>query len=119
MGAWYGSINNRIDERVRGEEPQVGMGVTHYGWSDRDPYEIIEVKDARHITVRSLGWKRIDDNGMSECQEYEFYSDPNGRVERLYKNNKGRWVKRVGRNGVDNYGGWRIGRAEKYYDFSF
>lgn len=119
MGNWYGSITNRIDERVRGEEPQVGMGVTHYGWSDRYPYEIIEVIDDRHIVVRELDAIRTDNNGLSEWQEYEYRSNPNNRVERLFKNNKGRWVRRVGARGVDNYGGWRIGHAEAYRDPCF
>ena len=119
MTNWYGSITNRIDERVRSEKPVVGMGVTHYGWSDRDPYEVIEVIDDRHIVVRALDYKRVDNNGFSECQEYEYTSNPNNPTERLYLNNKGRWVRRVGTRGVDNYGGWRLGKAEKYYDFSF
>ena len=116
---WYGSINNRIDERVKSEEPKVGMGVTHYGWSDRYPYEITKVIDDRHLEIRRLDYKRIDNNGMSECQEYEYFSNENNPIERLYKNKNGRWVRRVGKNGVDNYGGWRIGTAEYYYDFTF
>ena len=119
MGNWYGSITNRVDERVRGEEPKVGMGVTHYGWSDRYAYEVIEVKDARHIVVRRLDAIRTDHNGFSEIQEYEYKTNPNNPTERLYKNNKGRWVRRVGKNGVDNYGGWRIGNAEEYRDPCF
>ena len=116
---WYGSLNNRIMENCRGDKPEVGMGVTHCGWSDRDPYEIVEVVDDRHIKVRALNYKRIDGNGMSECQEYEYFSNPDAIVETLFKNKKGKWVRRVGTRGVDNYGGWYIGKAEKYYDFSF
>ena len=115
----YGSLTNRFIENIKGAEPQVGMGVTHCGWSDRYPYEIIEVKDARHIVVRALDYKRIDDRGMSEMQEYEYYSNPNNSTEVLFKNNKGKWVRRVGQRGVDNYGGWYIGNAEYYYDFTF
>lgn len=117
--AWYGSVQNRIMERTAVVKPEVGMGVTHCGWSDRDPYEIIEVIDDRHIVVRELGYKLTDGSWQSEHQEYEYFSRPDGRVERLFKNQKGRWVRRIGARGVDNYGGWHIGHAEKYYDPCF
>ena len=116
---WYGSLNNRFMENCKGAKPEVGMGVTACYWTDRHPYEIIEVKDDRHIVIRALNAKRIDDNGFSECQEYEYTSNPNGAVYTLYKNKKGKWVRRVGRNGVDDSCGWYVGRAEEYYDFSF
>lgn len=115
----YGSLTNRLAERTRGLKPEIGMGVTQLLWSDRNPYEIIAVKDDRHITIRELDWNRLDNRGMSECQDYEYISNPNNRTYNLYKNNKGKWVIRVGRNGVDNSYGWYIGRAERYYDFSF
>ena len=117
---WYGSLQNRLEENARSTvKPVVGMGVTETMWSDRAPYEIIAVKDDRHITVRAMNYKRVDNNGFSECQEYEYTSNPNGYVCNLYRNNKGRWVRRVGRNGVDNSSGWVVGRMERYYDFTF
>ena len=119
MSRWYGSINNRIMESSAGDMPVVGMGVTECMWSDRDPYEIVEVQDARHIIIRRLDARRIDNNGMSECQEYEYTSNPDNMAIRLYKANDGRWVRRVGKNGVDRSSGWYVGYAEKYRDPSF
>ena len=116
---WYGSLQNRIEERLVGARPEIGMGVTEMLWSDRVPYEIIAVKDDRHITVRAMSYKRIDDNGFSEVQEYEYTSNPDGYVCDLFKTKRGRWVRRVGTRGVDNSSGWFIGRAERYDDFSF
>lgn len=117
MAQQFGSLVNIVIDKKKGCEPQVGMGVTHCGWSDRDPYEIIEVIDDRHIVVRELDAICLTENAyFSESQEYEYKSNPQNRTERLYKNNKGRWVRRIGRNGVDNYGSWYIGSAEKYYD---
>lgn len=117
---WYGSLQNRFEERIKSTiTPQVGMGVTELLWSDREPYEIIEVKDDRHIVIRRMNYKRTDKNGFSECQEYEYTSNPNGYTCTLYRNNKGRWVRRVGRNGVDNSSGWVVGRMEKYEDPTF
>ena len=119
MAKWYGSINNRLMESCKGDVPVVGMGVTECLWSDRHPYEIVEVQDERHITIRPLGYKRIDNNGMSECQEYEYYSLPDNGTIRLYRAKDGRWVRRVGKNGVDRSSGWYIGKAEAYYDPCF
>lgn len=116
---WYGNLNNRFLENCRGAQPEVGMGVTQCLWSDRHPWEIIAVKDDRHITIRALDAKRIDRNYMSECQEYEYYSNEKNRVLNLYKTKRGKWVIRIGRNGVDASYGWYIGRAEEYYDYTF
>ncbi len=120
MTRWYGSLQNRLMEGCVGQPaPEVGMGVTECMWSDREPYEIVAVDDDRHITIRRLDYKRVDDNGMSECQDYEYFSNPDNMAIRLFKDKNGRWVRRVGRNGVDRSSGWVIGFAERYFDFSF
>lgn len=50
---WYGSIDNRMEEgRQFCDEIKVGTGVTEYYWSDRHAYEVIAVKDQKHITIR-------------------------------------------------------------------
>lgn len=55
MSKWYGNLDNRIMENARQpEEIVVGMGATEIFYSDRHAYEIIEVKDQKHITVRQL-----------------------------------------------------------------
>lgn len=115
---WYGSLQNRLYERTEQPEPEVGMGATEMWYSDRTPYEITEVIDERHIKVRQLDWKRKDDNGLSEIQEYEYASNVFMPQITLYKTKKGEWRERIGRNGL---GGNRfvIGFAERYYDFSF
>lgn len=115
---WYGSLNNRIDEQIKSPVPLVGMGATEYCWSDRHAYEIISVKDERHITVRQYTAKRTDNNGMSECQDYEFISNPNGATCDLFLTSKGEWRERIGKNGL-GCNRWGIGRADEYYDYSF
>lgn len=145
---WYGSLINRIEERTAGPKPEVGMGVTECCYSDREPYEIIEVKDEKHITVREMSYERIDNNGMSECQEYRYFSNPDGAIVHLVLRN-GRWrnrivepvmvedpngeygrinddgsithLRKVGTRVSNKLGcnGWHVGRAEHYYDFSF
>lgn len=114
---WFGSLQNRLEERARMPEPEVGMGVTEMCWSDRHPYEVVEIKDERHIVVRALDSKRIDNNGFSESQEYEYTSNTNNPVITLFKTKNGEWRERIGRTlGCNRF---VIGYAEKYYDFSF
>ena len=55
MSKWYGSLNNRLEEnRQFVETIKVGTGVTEYSWSDRHPYEVVEVKDQKHISIRMM-----------------------------------------------------------------
>lgn len=142
---WYGSLNNRIAERSIQPRPVVGMGVTECCYSDREPWEIIEVKDEKHITIREMGYERTDKNGMSDCQEYRYFSKPDGAVKHLVLRN-GRWRDRIeepvleedpngeffrlfddkryrktGTRVTNKLGcnGWKIGIAERYYDFTF
>lgn len=116
---WYGSLNNRFAEHCKQPEPEVGMGVTAMYWSDREPYEIVAVKDARHIEVRRLDYKRIDNNGAySECQEYEYISNPDYHTIPLFKTQKGQWRERIGKNGLGDLI-YVVGYAERYYDYTF
>lgn len=50
---WYGSLNNRVEENKQFcETIEVGTGMTEYMWSDRKAYEVVEVKDQKHVSVR-------------------------------------------------------------------
>jgi len=118
MSRWYGSLQNRLMENSRSAVPEVGMGVTEFLWSDREPYEVIAVQDDRHISARRLGYKVVSGSCHDGSAEYEYFSDPDGHVVSLFKKKNGKWVQRIGRK---EYGGssWVIGFAEKYYDPSF
>jgi len=55
---WYGSINNRLEEnKMFCKEIEVGTGMTEYDWSDRHAYEVVEVKDQKHVYVREYDHK--------------------------------------------------------------
>ncbi len=117
----YGSLNNRLDENkyFNGTENNLKVGTlaTEYYWSDRKPYEVVKVINQKHIFIRELDAKRIDNNGMSDSQHYEYSSNENNKEIEL----------------KFTYGHWRIirkdkssirinisfGCAEKYYDYSF
>ncbi len=61
--------------------------------------------------------KRIDKNGMSESQEYEFTRNPNASEEEFTLRKNGRWI----RKGDPMRGGAEIaiGYRDQYYDYSF
>lgn len=83
-------------------------------WTDRHAYEFIERQSKDRILVRQLKAKRIDNNGMSESQEYEFSQDETRPVLTLRRHKNGCWYTAGGCNPfcftVEPY---------EYYDFSF
>jgi hypothetical protein len=109
---WYGSIVNRMMEGNSPIEPQVGMGATELMHSDREPYTIVEIKSPRRIIVQADDSKRIDSNGMSESQQYEYTPNPNGSKVELIKTKYG-WKQFKGSTR------FMIGERNKYYDYSF
>lgn len=115
---WYGSFQNRVAERMVGPEPKIGMGVTEYCYSDRHPYEVIAIKDERHITVRAMGYRLpAGCEGGIGNEDWEVYSDPEGRVTNLFRKKNGRWVEKIGRSeGCNTFG---LGVAQYHYDWSF
>lgn len=128
---WYGSVQNRISAECKMPKPEVGMGVTELLWSDRMPYEVIEVISEKKIRIRELDYERTDDNGLSEHQEYKYFSKPDGEVKTLVLRN-GKWrdlVKEERYLGDQKWeivetrrlgsSQWLIGRAKMYRDPSF
>ena len=116
MRTWYGSLQNRLLERGKSsEELYIGMGATELMYTDRHAYEVIAIKDNRHVTVRKLDARRTDYHGISECQEYEYTSNQNNPTAELFKTKQARWVERIGRR----YGStFVLGFAEEYYDYT-
>jgi len=128
LGSQTNSIVNHFASRgVIGQpEPVVGMGVTFLHWTDRSAgtiYEVFKVGETQYIGVRGDHARRVDKNGMSECQDYVFEPTLTGPIayfrigrkglwEGAAKNESGRWVKHDG-------AGLRIGSRDCYHDFSF
>lgn len=110
----FGSLTNQLMEGSV-PVPEVGMGVTRLGWSDRRPYTIVKVISPKKIVVQEDDAKRTDDNGMSECQTYEYTrNDKNPEVTLTLRSYGWRQVG-DGKNGE----GWRIGERSRYHDYSF
>jgi len=116
-GTDTGSLTNYLLSGTKGQPtPEVGMGATLLGWTDRHAYTIVEVA-ARRIGAQRDNAIRIDDNGMSESQDYRYEPQPTARVEHFTLRKNGAWVK----EGESMRGGarLRIGDRREYYDFSF
>lgn len=120
MSKWYGSLNNRLEEnKMYCDEIKVGTGVTEYSWSDRTPYEVIEVKNQKDVIVRKLDHKKADDIEFSN--NWILISNPdNYSGELVYRYNAWYWkYKRL--NGETYYSKANVsfGVADYYYDYSF
>ena len=87
----YGSVNNRFEEnRQYCDTIKVGTGVTEYMYSDRHPYEVTKVITQEHVFIRAMDHERIDNNGMSDVQEYKYISNKNNKELEVVKRNN-RW----------------------------
>lgn len=85
-----GSFQNQMMGN-NASEPKVGEGATILHYSDREPYEVIEVsEDGMSCVIRTMGYKFI---GQSYGDErYEYFSDPNGYTQTLeWNEKKGCW----------------------------
>jgi hypothetical protein len=97
------------------EKPEVGMGATVASGSDGYAYTIIWISPSgKTIRLQRDIAKRIDKNGMSETQEYEYTRDPNGTIiEARLRTQRGRlgWFVLKSRSSVG------VGHRREHYDF--
>lgn len=113
-----GSFMNLLMSKAQDAQPVIGMGATLLGWTDRHPMTVIAVrKNGKEIDVQSDNAVRIDNNGMSGAQDYEFSPNPNGGVSTFSLRKNGAWV-RVGQ-AAKNGQRLAVGYRSKYYDYSF
>jgi hypothetical protein len=108
--------------------PEVGMGATLCSYTDRDAgtiSSVFEEKGKKFIGVQEDFAKRIDKNGFSEDQTYEYSPNPDAYTHYYRFNEKTQsWegvLKSAETNRWKKYDrpGLIIGRKEKYHDFSF
>lgn len=118
-------INDILARSTKGQPtPEIGMGVTFLFHSDRHPGTIVSV-EKNIIGVQGDHYKRTDDNGMSEMQNYIFSPNWEAPVS-FYRFDEGKgwrgvWVNPDSGRWVLNGSGTRlrIGERSKYYDYSF
>jgi hypothetical protein len=122
LGTETGSVVNHLMSGTNGQpEPEIGMGATILQWSDRTPCTIVAVRrfkgeqkagQVSEIDAQEDKATRTDNNGMSECQRYEYERDTQGWVTTFKRNKKGAFVSNGGNR-------LRIGDRSKYHDYSF
>ena len=94
--------------------PVCGDYATHFVGSDRYPYEVVYVsKSGKMVHLRPLNYRRIDDNGLSETQEYEYTQTEGGATMKATMHKDGKYHA-VGTSGVVTLNG-----ARAYFDPSF
>ena len=102
---------------------EVGDGVTLIYYSDEVPATVIEIDSkGKWIKVQNDKAKRIDNNGMSDCQDYKIERDENGRIQTFYKTRKKEYTlfTNTGKFTYDNYGIYLLLKVRrKYYYYSF
>lgn len=80
---WYGSLDNRLEENKQFcEEIKVGTGVTEYYYTDRRAYEVIEVKDQKHVVIREYDHKAT---GEGFTNQWKLTSNENNHTIELVK----------------------------------
>lgn len=111
LGTETGSLINHVMSQSHGATmPQVGMGATICGWSDRHAATIVKVTECQ-IYVQRDRVIRTDSNGMSESQHYDYAADPLAPVE-IFRRTKRGWRNKGGRS-------LSIGHRSEFYDYSF
>jgi hypothetical protein len=112
----FGSFFNMIMDGSKSAEPFAGADATELCWSDRHAMTVIQVVrfksgerkgQIKGVFARKDIAKRVDSNGMSDSQSYEFVFD--------FSANE-RWFP-IKKNG--NFNGIAVGFKSEYYDFSF
>lgn len=81
-----GSLINRLSENNHFcDEIKVGMGMTEYFYSDREAYEVIEVKDQKHVVVRRYDHKAC---GEPMSNDWELISNEDNPSIEMVKRGK-------------------------------
>ena len=129
LGTQTASLSNHIYSRatIGQPEPVVGMGATVLCWTDRHAATITKVETIRrriHLEVREDKVKRKDNNGLSESQDWECTTNPEGRLYTFRQNENGGWQAvwlnpKTNRWSRADGEGLLIGQRRHYHDFSF
>jgi hypothetical protein len=115
-GIQTGSAMNHIYSRAADQVPVVGMGVTRLCWTDRHAYTLIEILSEKKLRIQRDTVTRVDSNGMSDSQAYEYAPNPSGATCIITLRKNGRWCQ----EGQDSKSeAFMLGMRKEYYDFGF
>lgn len=95
-------------------EPEIGMGVTICYWSDRMAGTIVDISaSGKTLIIQEDNSFRIDNNGMSDCQEYTYSPNPNGQTHVATKRKDGSFRLMKSKTLIS------IGHRRTFHDYSF
>lgn len=111
------SLVNNIMIQSASPEPVVGMGATRLMYSDRKPFTVVEVINSNTLVLQADDYKRVDNNGMSDCQEYVFSQNIDNPTYIVTKRKNGSWITKG--QSMKNGQYWSIGVRSAFFDFTF
>ena len=118
MSKLQGNLMNRLLENDKGiDEIKVGCMATEYLFSDRNVWEVVEVKSQKDIILRQMSAK----TDIAFSNNWELYSDKNNRtIEVIFRYNNWyeKYVDFVGKVCYDKIK-LVFGKADYYYDYEF
>lgn len=123
LGKDTGSVfNSMMSNSVT--PPKVGEGATILHWTDRSAYFVNSVsEDGKSVVIERTNPVRIDNNGMSESQQYKFERDSDAKPETIrFRYGKWRYEYVDDETGKKTYGSpvkIIFGVMREYYDYSF
>lgn len=97
----------------------VGTGMTEYFWSDSHAYEVVAVRDQKHISVRRLDHMKAPDAEWCE-NKWVLWSDDSLPVKDMIKiGDIWFWTWKDEGKVRRSKANVRFGRANYYYDYEF
>lgn len=85
LGHHTGSFMNWIMSS-NSSMPEIGMGATELHWTDRTPWEVIDIsRDGKKVTIRSMSHDALPEARQIGCghQEWDIKPNPDGEVRTL------------------------------------
>ena len=92
-----------------------GLGMTEFSGSDCYAYEVVEVKDQKHVTVRQLDHE-MRPGALSYSNDWDLISDDSVKSRELVKYGD-IWFWKFGNRRLK--ANVSFGRAEYYFDYEF
>lgn len=113
------TVNELLSDCSKTIVPEVGMGCTRLQFSDRRAATIVEVsKSGKQILVQDDTATRVDKNGFSDCQKYEYERNTEAYKRKFTLRKNGKWIE-VGAS-LDSCGySLLLNVRREYYDFSY
>lgn len=125
LGTQTGSLVNHLLSRAPTTLPEIGDAATVTHWTDRSAATVINVFQKgkyNYVVVQEDNAVRVDDNGLSEIQDYEYTRNPEGITSTFRITDNGYehvYLAETGRYNKSDSCGLCIGRRQKYHDPSF